>query len=139
MISLTFRNKTNSNALKADNRYFFLMKIRSRISNNHAKNKKKIVQQCLRIKQRREKTKTSLWNKQGNEEPIFPTKHWKNQHAKGNKNHPKKRKTQNNMDHSCIPSPKQTKAYTWKWNVYFQFQWIISIEKSKMFQEKKRI
>ena len=38
----------------------------------------------------REKTKTSLWNRQGNEEPIFPTKHWKNQHAKGNKNHPSK-------------------------------------------------
>ena len=91
----------------------------------------------MRIKQRREKTKTSLWNRQGNEEPIFPTKHWKNQHAKGNKNHPKQRKTQNNMDHSCIPSPKQTKAYTWKWNVYFQFQWIISTEKSKRFQAKK--
>ena len=47
MISLTFPNKTNSNARKAENRYFFLMKVRSRISNNHAQNKKKIVQQTL--------------------------------------------------------------------------------------------
>ena len=60
MISLTFFNKTNSNARKDENRYFFLMKVRSIISNNHAQNKKKIVQQRLRIKQRREKTKTSL-------------------------------------------------------------------------------
>ena len=137
MISLTFQKKTNSNACKNENKYFFLMKVRSKISNNHAQNKKKIVQQFLRIKQRREKTKICLWNRQGNEEPIFPTKHWKNQHAKGNKNHPKQRKTQNNMDHSCIPSSEQTKAYTWKWNVYFQFQWIISTEKRKRFQAKK--
>ena len=80
----------------------------------------------LRIKQEREKTKKFLWNGQGNEEPIFLTKHWKNQHAGGNKNHPKQRKTQKNMDHSCIPSLKQTEAYTWKWNVHFEFQWIIS-------------
>ena len=60
MISLMFPNKTNSNAQKAENIYFFLMKVRSRISNNHTQNKKKIVQQCLQIKQRREKTKTSL-------------------------------------------------------------------------------
>ena len=60
MISLTFPNKTNSNARKAENKYFFLMKVRYRISNNHAQNKKKIVQQCLQIKQRREKTKNSL-------------------------------------------------------------------------------
>ena len=46
IISLTFPNKTNSNARKAENRYFFLMKVRSRISNNHAQNKKKIVQQA---------------------------------------------------------------------------------------------
>ena len=45
MISLTFPNKTNSNARKAENKYFFLMKVGSRISNNHAKNKKKIIQQ----------------------------------------------------------------------------------------------
>ena len=45
MISLTFPNKTNSNGRKAENKYFFLMKVRSIISNNHAKNKKKIVQQ----------------------------------------------------------------------------------------------
>ena len=112
-----FPNKTNSNGRKAKNIYFFLMKVRSRISNNHAQNKKKIVQQHLWIKQRREKTKTSLWNIQGNKEPIFPAKHWKNQHSKGNKNHPKQRKTQNNMDHSGIPSPKQTETYSWKWNV----------------------
>ena len=91
----------------------------------------------MQIKQKREKTKTSLWNRQGNEEPIFPIKCWKNQHAKGNKNRPKQGKTQNDMDHSCIPSLKQTKAYTWKWNVYFQFQWIVSTEKSKRFQAKK--
>ena len=60
MISLTFPNKSKSNARKAENRYFFSMKVRSRISNNHAQNKKKIAQQFLRIKQRREKTKTSL-------------------------------------------------------------------------------
>ena len=60
MISLTFPNKTNSKACKAKNIYFFLMKVRSKISNNHAQNKKKIIQQCLRIKQKREKTKTSL-------------------------------------------------------------------------------
>ena len=65
----------------------------------------------LRIKQEREKTKTSLWNRQGNEEPISPAKHCKTQHGKGNKNHPEQRKTQNNMDHSRIPSPKQTKTY----------------------------
>ena len=52
--------ETNSNARKAKNKYFFLMKLRSGISNNHAQNKKKIVQQHLRIKQRREKTKNSL-------------------------------------------------------------------------------
>ena len=45
MISLTFPNKSNSNAHKTQNRYFFLMKVRSRISNNHAQNKKKNVQQ----------------------------------------------------------------------------------------------
>ena len=60
MISLTFPNKSNSNAHKVENKYFFLMKVRSRISNNHAQNKKKIVQQCLQIKKMREKTKTSL-------------------------------------------------------------------------------
>ena len=60
MISLTFPNKTNSNARKDENRYFFLMKVRSRISNNHAQNKKKIIQQRLRINKMREKTKTSL-------------------------------------------------------------------------------
>ena len=42
------------------NKYFFLMKVRSKISNNHAQNKKKITQQRLQIKQRREKPKTSL-------------------------------------------------------------------------------
>ena len=47
MISLTFPNKSNSNARKAENRYFFSMKVRYRISNNHAQNKKKIVQQHL--------------------------------------------------------------------------------------------
>ena len=52
MISLTFPNKTNSNARKAENKYFFLMKVRSRISNNHAQNKKKIVQQTLAIKEK---------------------------------------------------------------------------------------
>ena len=36
MISLTFPNKSNSNAHKAENKYFFLMKVRSIISNNHA-------------------------------------------------------------------------------------------------------
>ena len=46
MISLTFPNKINSNAHKDENEYFFLMKVRSRISNNHAQNKKKIVQQA---------------------------------------------------------------------------------------------
>ena len=54
MISLTFPNKTNSNARKAENRYFFLMKVRSIISNNHAQNKKKIIQQtCERSKRER--------------------------------------------------------------------------------------
>ena len=48
MISLTFPNKSNSNARKAENIYFFLMKVRSRISNNHAQNKKKIVQQTCK-------------------------------------------------------------------------------------------
>ena len=67
-----FPNKSNSNARKVENRYFFSMKVRSKISNNHAPNKTN-----LWIKQKREKTKTSLWNRQGNEEPIFPTKHWK--------------------------------------------------------------
>ena len=43
MISLMFPNKSNSNARKAENRYFFLMKVRSRISNNHVKSKKKII------------------------------------------------------------------------------------------------
>ena len=60
MISLTFPNKTNSNACKDENKYFFLMKVISIILNNHAQDKKKIVQQCFRIKKRREKTKTSL-------------------------------------------------------------------------------
>ena len=60
MISLTFANESNSNARKAKNRYLFLVKLKSRVSNNHAQNKKKIVQQCLRLKQRREKTKNSL-------------------------------------------------------------------------------
>ena len=60
MISLTFPNKSNSNACKAENRYFFLMKVGSRILNNHAQNKKKIIQQCFQIKQRREKTETSI-------------------------------------------------------------------------------
>ena len=51
MISLIFPNKSNSNARKAENRYFFLMKERSRISNNHAENKKKIIQKyCEWIK-----------------------------------------------------------------------------------------
>ena len=45
MISVRFPNKTNFDARKAENIYFFLMKVRSRISNNHAQNKKKIVQQ----------------------------------------------------------------------------------------------
>ena len=60
MMSLTFPNKTNSKARKAENRYFLLMKVGSRISNNHAQNNKKIVQHCLQVKKRREKTKTSL-------------------------------------------------------------------------------
>ena len=47
MISLTFPNKTNFNARKAENIYYFLMKVRSIISNNHAKTKNKIVQQTL--------------------------------------------------------------------------------------------
>ena len=55
-----FPNKSNSNARKVENRCFFSMKVRSRISNNHAQNKKKIVQTNLRIKKKREKTKTSL-------------------------------------------------------------------------------
>ena len=42
MISLKFPNKTNSNARKAENIYFFLMKVRSRISNNHAQTKIKL-------------------------------------------------------------------------------------------------
>ena len=46
MISLTLPNKSNSNARKAE--YFFLMKVRSIISNNHAQNKKKIVQQACK-------------------------------------------------------------------------------------------
>ena len=57
MISLAFPNKSNSNACKAENRCFFLMKVRSRISNNHTQNKKKIIQQRLQIKKMREKTK----------------------------------------------------------------------------------
>ena len=126
MISLMFPNKNNSNACKAENIYFFLIKVRSRISKKSCTKQEENHSTNLWIKQKREKTRTSLWNRQGNEEPIFPTKHWKNQHAKENKNHPKQRKTQNYMDHSCIPCPKKTKAYTWKWNVYFQFQWIIS-------------
>ena len=44
MISLRFPNKSNYNARKDENKYFFLMKVRSIISNNHAQNKKKIVQ-----------------------------------------------------------------------------------------------
>ena len=44
MILLMVPNKTNSNAHKAENNYLFLMKVRSRISNNDAQNKKKIVQ-----------------------------------------------------------------------------------------------
>ena len=44
MISLTFPNKSNSNACKVENIYFFLMKVRSRNSNNQAQNKKKIIQ-----------------------------------------------------------------------------------------------
>ena len=46
MISLTFPNKINSNARKVENRCFFSMKVRSRISDNHAQNKKKIIQQA---------------------------------------------------------------------------------------------
>ena len=46
MISLMFPKKTNSNARKAENKYFFLMKVRFRILKNHAKNKKKILQQA---------------------------------------------------------------------------------------------
>ena len=45
MISLMFPNKANSNARKPENRYFFLMKVRPRISNNHAQKKKKTIQQ----------------------------------------------------------------------------------------------
>ena len=75
----------------------------------------------MRIKQKREKNKNSLWNRQGNEEPIFPTKHWKNQYAKGNKNNPKKRKTQNNMDHSQFPSPNKPKPTHEKEMYIFQF------------------
>ena len=41
-ISLTSPNKSNSNAHKAENKCF----LRSRISNNHAQNKKKIIQQA---------------------------------------------------------------------------------------------
>ena len=48
MISLTFPNKTNSNAHKAENKYFFLMNVRSRISNNHAQNKKKIYKHACK-------------------------------------------------------------------------------------------
>ena len=48
MISLMFPNKSNSSAHKDENRYFFLMKVRSRILNNHAQNKKKIVQQTCK-------------------------------------------------------------------------------------------
>ena len=44
MISLTFPNKSNSNARKVENIYFFLMKLRFGTSNNQVQNKKKIVQ-----------------------------------------------------------------------------------------------
>ena len=106
------------------------MKVRSRISNNHVQNKKKIIQQCLQIKKMRDKTKNSLWNKQGNEEPIFPTKHWKNQYAKGNKNHPKQRKTQNNMDHSHIPSPKQNR------NLHMKMKCIFPIPMNNIYRKE---
>ena len=68
------------------------MKVRSRISNNHAQNKKKIIQQRLWIKRRREKTKTSLWNRQGNEEPIFPTKSLKKSACKRKQESPQAKK-----------------------------------------------
>ena len=57
MISLTFPNKTNSNARKAENIYFFLMKVISIISNNHAQNKKKIIQQTCEQRKRERKLK----------------------------------------------------------------------------------
>ena len=101
----------------------------------------------MRIKQKREKTKTSLWNRQGNEEPIFPTKHWKIQHAKGNKNRPKQIKNQNNMDHSRIPSPKQTKNLLTKMkclfpipmnNIYRKEQEVSSKEKNMKSNARNR-
>ena len=52
MISLMFPNKSNSNARKVENRCFFSMKVRSRISNNHAQNKKKINKLANKAKER---------------------------------------------------------------------------------------
>ena len=49
-----FPNKSNSNACKAENRCFFSMKVISRISNNHAQNKKKIVKQLVNKEKKRE-------------------------------------------------------------------------------------
>ena len=54
MISLMFPNKSNSNACNAENICFFLTKVRSRISNNHAQNKKKIVQQLANKEKEKE-------------------------------------------------------------------------------------
>ena len=38
-----FPNKSNSNARKSENKYFFLMKVRSRISNNHTQTKRNLL------------------------------------------------------------------------------------------------
>ena len=70
----------------------------------------------MRIKKKREKTKTSLWNRQGNEEPIFPTKHWeksacqRKQH--GSLTHSKSKTNQNLlMKMKCIFPIPMNKIY----------------------------
>ena len=75
MISLTFPNKSNSNAREVENIYYLLNE--SKIYNFEQSCTKQEENRStnLQIKQKREKTKTSLLNRQGNEEPIFPTKH----------------------------------------------------------------
>ena len=74
MISLTFPNKYNSNAHKVEKK---ILLNESKIRNFKQSSTKQEENRstCLRIKQRREKTKNSLWSRQGNEEPISPTKH----------------------------------------------------------------
>ena len=112
MISLTFPNKTNSNARKAENIYFFLMKVRSIISNNHAQNKKKMFNKLANKEKERRKLKLLFeTNKETKNQSFVPSIEKISMQKETRITQEKKRLKTTWITHT-FKDPKQTKTYS---------------------------